>query len=92
MKIKSIRAFAITNPIAGGTYEEAKQKGTARRPPWTKDAEVANPMSRYPRYKALRASWTPSMSAVGVLVTADDGSWGFGTTGYGQPSISLGRP
>ena len=42
MKIKSIRAFAITNPIAGGTYEEAKQKGTARRPPWTKDAEVAN--------------------------------------------------
>ncbi|MDP3315390.1 MAG: hypothetical protein Q8M47_04905, partial [Devosia sp.] len=57
MKIKSIEAFTITNPIAGGTYEEAKQRGSARRPPWTKDAEVANPMSRYPRYKALRASW-----------------------------------
>ncbi|WDR03460.1 hypothetical protein PSQ19_04960 [Devosia algicola] len=55
MKIKSIKAFAITNPIAGGTYDEAKAKGTARRPPWTKDAEVANPMSRYPKYKALRA-------------------------------------
>ncbi|MGN6489116.1 MAG: enolase C-terminal domain-like protein [Devosia sp.] len=89
MKIKSIRAFAITNPIAGGTYEEAKQKGTARRPPWTKDAEVANPMSRYPRYKALRASWNAKFPAVGVIVTSDDGSWGFGTTGYGQPTISL---
>ncbi len=89
MKIKSIEAFAITNPIAGGTYEEAKQQGTARRPPWTKDAEVANPMSRYPRYKALRASWRDNFPAVGVIVTADDGSWGFGTTGFGQPTISL---
>ncbi|MBL8593917.1 MAG: hypothetical protein JNK01_14630, partial [Devosia sp.] len=89
MKIKSIEAFAITNPIAGGIYDEGKDKVTARRPPWTKDAEVANPMSRYPRYKALRSSWNNAFPAVGVIVTADDGSWGFGVTGYGQPTISL---
>ena len=54
-----------------------------RRPPWTKDAEVANPMSRYPRYKALRSSWMGNLGHVGCLVTADDGSWGFATTGHG---------
>ena len=90
MKIKSIKAFAITNPTMGGAYSVRKEnEGLLRRPPWTKDAEVANPMSRYPRYKALRSSWLGNMPAVGCLVTADDGSWGFGTTGYGNPVISL---
>jgi L-rhamnonate dehydratase len=89
MKIKSIKAFKIGNPISGGTYGERRDGGTERRPPWTKDAEVANPMSRYPRYKRLRASWTGNFSSVGCLVTADDGSWGFGTTGYGEMSIHL---
>ena len=90
MKIKSIKAFAITNPTMGGAYSVRKENdGLLRRPPWTKDAEVANPMSRYPRYKALRSSWLGNLPAVGCLVTADDGSWGFGTTGYGNPVISL---
>ncbi len=90
MKIKSIRAFAITNPTQGGAYSvRHENEALLRRPPWTKDAEVANPMSRYPRYKALRSSWMGQMPAVGCLVTADDGSWGFGTTGYGTAVISL---
>ena len=89
MKIKSIEAFAITNPIAGGAYDARQDKAAARRPPWTKDAEVANPMSRYPRYKRLRSSWNSHFPQVGCLVTADDGSWGFGTTGYGQATASL---
>ena len=89
MKIKSIKAFAITDRIAGGIYDASRDKGTARRPPWTKHAEVANPMSRYPRYKQLRSSWNKYSPEVGCLVTADDGSWGFGTTGYGQPVASL---
>jgi L-rhamnonate dehydratase len=89
VKIKSIKAFAITDRIAGGTYDASQDKGTARRPPWTKDAEVANPMSRYPRYKRLRSSWNKHSPEVGCLVTADDGSWGFGTTSYGQPVASL---
>lgn len=89
MKIKSIQAFAIANPIAGGVYETERGDGVPRRPAWTKDAEVANPMSRYPKYKALRSSWNGKMDSVGCLVTAEDGSWGFGTTGYGTPVINL---
>jgi hypothetical protein len=53
MKITSIRSFGIGNPISGGTYAE-KRHLTERRPPCPRDAEVANPMSRYPRYKRLR--------------------------------------
>jgi L-rhamnonate dehydratase len=89
MKITSIKAFAIGNPIRGGTYGEKRDSVTERRPPWTRDAEVANPMSKYPRYKRMRSSWTGNFPSVGCLVTADDGSWGFGTTGQGQMSISL---
>ena len=89
MKIVSIKAFAIQNPIAGGQYAARDGESGARRPPWTKDAEVANPMSRYPKYKALRSSWSAPFAAVGVLVTADNGSWGFGVTGYGAPVISI---
>ena len=90
MKITSIKAFAITNPTMGGAYSVREEnESLLRRPPWTKGAEVANPMSRYPRYKALRSSWNANLASVGCLVTADDGSWGFGTTGYGMPVISL---
>ena len=89
MKIKSIRAFAIRHPISGGNPQEAKGQSAARRPPWTVDAEVANPMSRYPRYKRSRQSWNRNFPAVGVLVTAGDGSWGFATTSYGEATISL---
>ena len=89
MKIVSIKAFAIQNPIAGGQYAARDGESGARRPPWTKTAEVANPMSRYPKYKALRSSWSAPFAAVGVLVTADNGSWGFGVTGYGAPVISI---
>jgi len=90
MKIKNIRAFSIANPIMGGAYTVQQQNETLlRRPPWTKDAEVANPMSRYPRYKALRSSWMGNLGHVGCLVTADDGSWGYATTGHGAATIAL---
>ena len=85
MKIRSIEAFKIPAlSIRTGLTE-----GGARRAPWQTDAEVANPMSRYPRYKALRESWRGKFDAVGVLVTADDGSWGFGTTILGPATTSL---
>jgi L-rhamnonate dehydratase len=60
-----------------------------RREPWGSTAEVAGPMSRYPRYKRLRASWRPAMPAVGCLVTASDGSFGFGISRYGNPVVTL---
>ena len=90
MKIASIKAFAMKSPIAGGSYAALDNaKNLLRRPPWTKDAEVANPMSRYPRYKALRSSWMGNLGHVGCLVTADDGSWGFATTGHGAASVAV---
>src|SRR3569623_1384228 len=76
VKIKSIRAFTITNPIAGGAYEAGMDKAEARRPPWTKDAEVANPMSRYPRYKRMRSSWNNHITQVCCIVFADDSTKG----------------
>jgi L-rhamnonate dehydratase len=84
MKIKSIQAFAIRSDLVGnGAVTQA------RRPVWTDDAEVANPMSRYPRFKRLRSTWRPRWPSVGCLVTANDGSWGFGMTRYGTPVINI---
>ena len=84
VKIESIRAFAIRSDLAGGPAVTAVQ-----RPVWTDDAEVAGPMSRYPRFKRLRASWRPQWPSVGCLVTATDGTWGFGMTRYGPPVIGI---
>jgi L-rhamnonate dehydratase len=50
---------------------------------------VATPMSRYTKYQKSRSSWRGAFSSVGVVVTAEDGSWGFGATEYGAPTISL---
>ncbi|MCZ4314317.1 hypothetical protein O4H66_12975 [Comamonadaceae bacterium G21597-S1] len=84
MKIRSIHAFPIASDLLGGPPTTAK-----RRPAWTADAEVASPMSHFPRFKRLRASWRPRWPSVACLVTADDGSWGLGMTRYGTPVISI---
>lgn len=89
VKIKEIRAFAIRNEMVGALYKEHQQPKTPpRRAPWTKDAEVAGPMSGYERFKRLRSSWRFD-GAVGCLITADDGTTGFGVTRNGAPVISL---
>ncbi len=88
MKIKSIRAFRIPNLTVKSGWSAEGDNGAARRAPWQVNAEVANPMSGYARYR-LRDTWRAKFDAVGVLVTADDGSWGFGTTAFGEPTISL---
>jgi L-rhamnonate dehydratase len=84
LRISSVRAFTIRSDLVGGTPTTP-----ARRAPWGAEAEVAGPMSRYPRYKRLRASWRPAMPAVGCLVTASDGSFGFGISRYGNPVVTL---
>ncbi|MCB2030508.1 MAG: hypothetical protein KDH18_18585, partial [Rhodoferax sp.] len=80
MKIRSIHAFPIASDLLGGPPTTAE-----RRPAWTADAEVASPMSHFPRFKRLRSSWRPRWPSVACLVTADDGSWGLGMTRYGTP-------
>lgn len=78
MKIKEIVAF----PVAFGGREA--QAG-ARRPSWAAGAEVANPMSRYPRYKRHRRLWTPAWPHLACVVTAEDGTWGLGFTTHSGP-------
>lgn len=83
-RIAKVRAFAIRSDLVGGRPVTPR-----RRPAWTADAEVAGPMSRHPRYKKLRAAWRSTWPAVGCLVTASDGSWGFGISRYGAPVIEV---
>lgn len=77
MKIKSIKCVQLNIPYSGKGISEK------RRDPWTLTAEVANPMSRYPKYKRHRSSWLPKWSGTWVMVTAEDGSWGLGRTDSG---------
>ena len=80
--VEKVQAFAIRSDLVGGP-----PRTPARSPAWTEAAEVAGPVSRYPRYKKLRAAWRPSWPAVGCIVTASDGSWGFSISCYGAPVI-----
>ena len=70
MKIKEIKTVQLNIPSSGSNQTPA------RRPSWAADAEVANPMSKYPQYKRHRSTWLPSWGAVYVKVTAEDGTWG----------------
>lgn len=84
VKIRSITAIAISDLTQGSEYVAREADGgLARRTPWTKDSPVAGPMGRYPRYKAERSSWVGRQPMVGCIIEANDGSWGFGTAGYG---------
>jgi L-rhamnonate dehydratase len=82
--IASIQAFAVRSDLNGGPSTTP-----ARRAAWGASAEVANPMSRYPRWKRDRSGWRPKWPAVGCLVTASDGTWGFGLSRYGSPVIDI---
>lgn len=83
MKIQHIHAGVIRIPDAAGSQTQA------RRPAWHEGTEIANPMSRYPRYKSRRDRWRPSPEAVACLVTCADGTWGLGLTTYGAPVSAI---
>ena len=83
MKIKEIKTVQLNVPLSGASQT------AERRPSWAVDAEVANPMSRYSRYKRHRSSWMPSWGAVYVKVTAEDGTWGLGQTSFGRPVAAI---
>lgn len=88
VKIKEIRAFPIGSELVGALYQDASFPTPARREPWNKTAEVAGPMSGYDRFKRLRTSWRYD-GAVGCLVTAEDGTTGFGVSRHGAAVVSL---
>lgn len=82
MKIKKIRAIKLHIPTPA-------PKTKPRRPAWLQDTEVANPMSRYPKYKLLRTLWMPKWEQAACVVTAEDGTWGLGITSYSKPVIAI---
>jgi L-rhamnonate dehydratase len=82
MKIKEIRAVKVNLP-------QRKPRAKARRTSWWEHTEVANPMSRYPRYKPHRNLWRNPWGTVGCLVTAEDGTWGLGMTSQGAPVATI---
>ncbi len=85
LRIQSVKAFPIQSEMVGALY----RGGTGgRRDPWTKSHEVAGPLSGYARFKASRATWRYD-GAVGCLVTAENGAFGFGATRYDLPVIHL---
>src|SRR5262249_13815699 len=77
MKITDIRALRLAVP-------PREMPTPPRRPSWWQSAEVANPMSRYPRYKAHRDLWLPKWENVWCKVTLEDGTWGLGQTSHGR--------
>ena len=82
MKIKEIKAVSLN-------LLPREQKTKPRRSVWIDDGPIANPMTRYPRYAAFRSSWHPKWKEFGCLVTAEDGSWGFGMAYHGRPVAAV---
>jgi L-rhamnonate dehydratase len=83
MKIKSVEVVRIDQP------PQPAPRSQARRQPWVADDEVANPMSKFPRFKRYRSLYGPRRwPGFGVKVTAEDGTWGLGT-GAGRPAAAV---
>lgn len=83
MKIQSVEVVRIQRPAT------SVPSSTPRRPAWTASAEVANPMSGFPRFKAHRSLYGPRQwPSFAVKVTAEDGTWGLGT-GNGRPAAAV---
>ncbi len=89
MKITRIEAMRLVVPQEVIQRRDENTRARARRPGWAVDAEVANPMSRYPSVKRHRSLWTPRWEGVWCKVTAEDGTWGIGNTAHGRPAAAV---
>jgi L-rhamnonate dehydratase len=78
MKIAEIRVVRVDLPRREHTTPP-------RRPSWGEEAEVANPMSRYPKVKRHRSLWRPGWGGAWCQVTAEDGTWGLGRLSFAPP-------
>ncbi len=82
MKIVEVKAVRVRLPSRSPSTPP-------RRPSWAQEAEVANPMSRYPRFKRHRSLWLPKWSTVWCQVTVEDGTFGLGMTSHGSPVAAI---
>ena len=71
MKLTDIRLVRLNAPAH-------ETKTPAKRPSWWEEAEVANPMSRYPKVKRHRNLWLPKWDSAWCQVIAEDGTCGLG--------------
>jgi len=83
MRIVDIKAMRLNMPAR-------QPKTKPRQKSWSETAEVANPMSRYPRLKAHRSLWLPkNWEQVWCKVTLEDGTWGLGQTDLGRAAAAV---
>ena len=83
MKIKSVEVVTVNHPPSPAP------RTAPRRPAWVVDDEVANPMSRFPRFKRHRSLYgAKQWPGFAVKVTAEDGTWGLGN-GAGRPAAAV---
>ncbi len=82
MKIKSIECVQVNLP-------RKEPKTQPRRPAWTQDAEVANPMSKFPEFKRHRSLWLPNWPGFWVKATAEDGTYGLAPCSFGRPTAAV---
>ena len=99
MKIKSVEVISIQRP---GTASPSSGSGTTLaasiasapqttgyRKAWPTQIEVANPMSKFPRFKKQRQLYSAKKwPGFGVKITAEDGTWGLGTSA-GRPTAMV---
>ena len=99
MKIKSVEVVRIERPDAdltatgsGMTLSAsagARAKTQGYRKAWPTQMEVANPMSKFPRFKKRRQLYSAkTWPGFAVKVTAEDGTWGLGTAS-GRPAATV---
>ena len=83
MKIVSIEAVKIDYPpVENPTRSRQSEPGDLDPAP--------TPMGKYPAYRQLRGTWFPPGSRnVGCVVTAEDGTWGFGMTDLGRTTAAI---
>jgi L-rhamnonate dehydratase len=75
MNISSVEVVSIHRPAATAQATEAKRKS------WAHNDEVANPVSKFPRFKRHRSLYQARRwPEFGVKITAEDGTWGLGTS------------
>ena len=86
MKITAIKAMRLTIP---GSERATTPPETTGRQSWAVTDEVANPMSRYPEVKRHRSLWLPAWETTWCRVTLENGTIGYGSTGYGPITATL---
>lgn len=80
MKIKSIEAFEA-DYRKGGAKPRNQYLHEGREP--------ASPMARYPAYQGKRSSWTAPWKSAACVVTAEDGTFGFGVSTFSAPVVRI---